>query len=153
MKITRNVIEKIFSHARIEYPKECCGIITGKDGVNQTIHQCSNIQDSLYEKEPNTYLWDSSIAYTIDRKEAQEIFKQAKQNGQTILAFYHSHPDHNAFFSTVDKAAQTVFGEPEFPDAAHIIVSVRNGTVIDTKCYKWNSDIADFVESALEIVF
>ena len=144
MGLGRKVIEEIFQHAGGTYPEECCGIITGnKDGM--TVHICRNIQNRLHAEDPEKHPGDARTAYTIDRKEAEEIYSKARKNKEDVVAFYHSHIDCEAYFSETDVAAQTVFGEPEFPEAVHIVISVRKGKVCDMKCFKWDSSKKDFI--------
>ncbi len=146
MKFNKNVIEKIYQHALQTYPYECCGIVTGEKN-NQTVHLCENIQNQLHAKDPERYPRDARTAYVIDRSEAEKIISSAKEQGEEIIAFYHSHTDHEAYFSEEDFAAQTVFGEPEFPYALHVVVSIMNRKVHDMKCFKWNKDIQNFTVS------
>jgi len=144
MKLDKETIREIYQHALEAYPEECCGIITG-DGRGQTVHRCKNIQNSLHAEDPESFPRDARTAYVIDRKEFDNIIALAKRQGKEVIAFYHSHPEHEAYFSTEDVAAQTVFGEPEFPEAAHVVVSVIGGKVHDMKCYGWDGDRRDFI--------
>jgi len=137
MKLNRTVIDKIYKHALEEYPDECCGIITGTAG-NQTAHPCENIQNRLRAEDPVRYRRDAHTAYTIDRSEFDGIIASARQRGNDVIALYHSHCDHESYFSEEDVAAQTVFGEPEFPDAFHVVVSVMNGSIHDINCFQWD---------------
>ena len=137
MKLKEGVIDKIYDHALKEYPDECCGIITGTGG-DQIVHLCSNIQNQLHAEDPVRYPRDAHTAYTIDRSEFDEIIASARQLGNDVIALYHSHCDHESYFSEEDMAAQTVFGEPEFPDALQVVVSVMNGSIHDIKCFQWN---------------
>ena len=140
-----DALEEILSHAVREYPFECCGIVTS-NGQSHTVHECINIQNALHAEDPERYPRDARTAYTIDRARADEIFTAAARGGRRILAFYHSHPDHDAYFSDEDEAAQCVFGEPEFPQALHIVVSVRMGMINAIKCFRWDGK-GGFVES------
>jgi proteasome lid subunit RPN8/RPN11 len=144
MHFTKEVIEEIFKHAIRAYPYECCGIITG-NRAKQTVHACQNIQNRLHAEDPKRYPGDARTAYAIDRREAEMIYSEARKNKEEVLAFYHSHTDHDAYFSEIDKEVQTVFGEPEYPDAIHIVVSVRAGKVCDMKCFKWDGQRRDFI--------
>lgn len=145
MLITKSALEQIYLHARDEYPHECCGIVTS-DGKVQTVHACHNIQNRLHEEDPRTYPRDARTAYMIDREEADRICSAADKKGETITAFYHSHVDCEAYFSQTDKDAQTVFGEPEFPEALQLVVSVLDGKVSGTKGYRWDRASGDFLE-------
>ena len=137
------IIGQIGKHALEAYPEECCGIITGR-GKRQTAHLCENIQNTCHANDPEGYPRDARIAYTIDRVELNRIISSAKEKGGEVLAFYHSHPEHEAFFSEEDVAAQTVFGEPEFPDALHIVISVINRKIRAMRCFKWDRTVQMF---------
>jgi proteasome lid subunit RPN8/RPN11 len=143
MKLDRHIIEQIYKHALDEYPFECCGIITGSSN-SQAVHLCRNIQNTLHAEDPARYPRDARIAYMIDRNEFNRIVSDANEQGGNVLAFYHSHPEHEAYFSEEDHAAQTVFGEPEFPEAIHVVVSVIHRTIRDMKCYKWDAGVKAF---------
>ncbi len=144
MKLNKYIIEKINKHALDEYPFECCGIVTGND-LGQTVHQCENIQNRLHGKDPATFVRDARTAYFIERKEFDRIVSSAHQKDEDVIAFYHSHPEHEAYFSEEDLAVQTVFGEPEFPDSLQVVVSVMSGKIHDLKCFVWDRDNMNFI--------
>ena len=143
MKLNEDTIEKISRHALEEYPEECCGIITG-DLNTQTAHLCNNIQNRLHKEDPVGYPRDARTAYMIERDEFDKVIASARNKGEEIIALYHSHPEHEAYFSEEDYAAQTVFGEPEFPDAVHVIISVINSKIQEIRCFKWNRETRIF---------
>lgn len=143
MVLQKSVIDKMTNHALDSYPEECCGIVTG-DGQSQDVHTCQNIQNRLHQEDPERYPRDARTAYTIEREEAEKIFSLAKKVGKDVIAFYHSHTDHEAYFSKMDKEVQTVFGEPEFPEAIHIVISVKDREVMDMKCFIWDKEKRDF---------
>ncbi len=134
----------MYQHALEEYRDECCGIVTGNEQT-QTVHVCRNIQNQLHSEDPQHHPRDARTAYTIDRSEFDDVVSTAKNKGEEIIAFYHSHADHEAYFSVTDVEAQTVFGEPEFPDALHIVISVMNRTTRDIKGFLWDRDSGNFV--------
>lgn len=138
------IIKGIYQHAVEEYPNECCGIVTGS-AEKQTLHRCRNIQNELHAEDPERHPRDARTAYAIDRKEADKIYTDAMKKGETVLAFYHSHIDCDAYFSDTDIAAQTVFGEPEFPNALHLVISVVERNILGMKCFKWNRGTESFV--------
>ncbi len=143
MQLQKDTIKTLCDHALKEYPFECCGIITGNKN-NQTVHLCENIQNRLHAEDPAGYPRDARIAYTIERNEFDRVISGAKKKGEHIIAFYHSHPEHEAYFSEEDHAAQTVFGEPEFPDALQVVLSVISRRITDIKCYLWDRDVRMF---------
>ncbi len=144
MKLKREIIDEIHKHVLDEYPYECCGIVTGNE-LGQTVHLCENIQNKLHAEDPSTYVRDSRTAYFIERKVFDRIVSSAQEKGEHVIAFYHSHPEHEAYFSEEDLAVQTVFGEPEFPDSLQMVVSVMSNKIHDVKCFVWDSDNKSFI--------
>ncbi len=149
MYINKENLDVMYQHALESYPDECCGIVTGNDKY-QTVHRCENIQNQLHEKDPVRYPRDARTAYVIDRSEAERIFAEVKKRGEDVLAFYHSHTDHDAYFSVEDVDAQTVFGEPEFPEALHIVISVRTRKIYDIKYFKWDKNNKYFYNHVID---
>lgn len=145
MNLSRNIIDGMFGHAIEAYPDECCGIITG-DRNDQFIHRCNNVQNRLHAEDPLSYPRDARTAYVIDRSEFDSIISASREKNQMIIALYHSHTDHEAYFSVTDTEAQTVLGEPEFPGAVHIVISVMGGRVHDIRGYRWEQDRKEFVQ-------
>ena len=138
----------VTAHALETYPEECCGVILGGDEV----HRLDNIQNRLHAADPETFPRDASIAYTMDPKELEAVLEQAGSRGRAFKALYHSHPDHDAYFSAEDKAFATPFGEPTYPDTAQIVISVMNGDVGRVAVYAWSADVEDYAEVALKRV-
>jgi proteasome lid subunit RPN8/RPN11 len=148
MHLTQEAIDAIVKQATAEYPSECCGIVTGTDTLLR-VHALANIQDRLHDKDPEMHPRTSREAYSVDRNEAERIIVEATGRGESIIAFYHSHIDCGAYFSAMDREVQTVFGEPEFPDAVHIVVSVQQGAIHEIKGYLWDGRKRDFMEVAV----
>jgi proteasome lid subunit RPN8/RPN11 len=148
MRLTQEAIDTISKQAIDEYPSECCGTVTGTDAVLR-VHALVNIQERLHHEDPGTHPRTSREAYAVDRSEVERIIGEAADRGESILAFYHSHINCGAYFSPMDKEVQTVFGEPEFPDAVHVVVSVQQGAIHEIKGYLWDGKKKDFVEVAV----
>lgn len=142
--LTKESVAAITAQAVAEYPSECCGIVTGA-GEKQRVHPCRNRQDELHAMDPENHPRTSREAYDIDRAEMEKIFADAASKGEHVIAFYHSHIDCGAYFSQMDKDVQTVFGEPEFPEAIHIVVSVKKREIAEIKGYKWEGNKQDFI--------
>lgn len=141
--LTPGSINIISKQAIAEYPSECCGIVTGNASA-QRVHPCRNRQDELHAMDPETYPRTSREAYDIDRNEMERIFADAAAKGEQVVCFYHSHIDCGAYFSQMDKEVLTVFGEPEFPDALHVVVSVQDRQVKEISGFRWGGAEQDF---------
>ena len=142
--LTAQSIATISKRAVAEYPSECCGIVTGNASA-QRVHPCRNRQDELHAKDPETHPRTSREAYDIDRNEMERIFADAAAKGEQVVCFYHSHIDCGAYFSQMDKEVLTVFGEPEFPGAVHVVVSVQDRQVKEISGYLWSGEKQAFV--------
>ena len=66
-----------------------------------------------------------------------------------MVCFYHSHIDCGAYFSQMDKEVLTVFGEPEFPDALHVVVSVQERQVREISGFRWGGAEQGFVPATV----
>jgi len=141
--LTPASIKAISKQAIAEYPSECCGIVTGSAST-QRVHPCRNRQDELHARDPEQHPRTSREAYDIDRHEMERIFADAKAVNEQVVAFYHSHIDCGAYFSQMDKEVLTVFGEPEFPEAVHIVVSVHGKEIREIWGYIWKGEQQDF---------
>jgi proteasome lid subunit RPN8/RPN11 len=67
-----------------------------------------------------------------------------------LAAFYHSHPDHDAYFSAEDIAQATPFGEPSYPEALQIVLSVYGQEVRSVRAFAWSPAASSYVEVGLE---
>ena len=123
----------IDEHAISESPGECCGIVLGLGPINAhssvplEVFLCTNIQNAMHEGDPVTYKRDSTTAYLIDPAEQAEVFRTARTEGLDIVAFYHCHVGHGVYFSDEDRLMASWDGDPTYPEAAYIIVSVNAG--------------------------
>lgn len=79
------------------------------------------------------------------------MLEEAEQQRLPISVIYHSHPEHDAYFSATDRAAACLFdpNEPDYPDTAQVVISVRGGRFADVAAFVWDSDCKDFVRTEL----
>ena len=149
--LTLAVWNEIARHAQAAFPEECCGVVLST-GVTDQVQRLENIQNKLHALDPETYPRTAVIAYAMDPKELESVIDNATRSGSRLKAFYHSHPDHEAYFSAEDKAFASPFGEPTFPSAAQIVVSIYHREVKRMCAFVWSEDKNDFVEVALKSV-
>jgi len=135
----------IEAHAAACYPNEACGFVIERDGREEVV--CvTNIQNERHAADPS--LRDARTAYTMG-KEAIPILTGHERGELVVRAIFHSHPDHDAYFSAEDRKQATVWDEPSYPDAGQIVVSVRAGTVKAAKAFGWDAAKRDYVEIEL----
>ena len=149
LDLAQTAFADITAHALETYPEECCGIVLG-DRDRDEVQRLVNIQNQLHAKDPETFPRDARTAYTMDYQALEALIADAERRGLRVKAFYHSHPDHDAYFSAEDKAFAMPFGEPTYPDTAQIVISVKEATVGKVGVYQWDAAAGDFIEIELE---
>ncbi|MBI5185970.1 MAG: Mov34/MPN/PAD-1 family protein [Nitrospinae bacterium] len=144
--ISQKDLDRIFGHAQKEHPRECCGIVTGpeKEAKGNIVYPCANIQNRLHDENPKEHPRDARTAYYIDPDELLKILKAAKKKSHSIKAIYHSHTENQAYFSEEDRKRALVWGEPLYPGARYIVVSVIGGKVEEFKIFAWDEKAGDF---------
>ena len=148
LELNETAFAAMTAHAVEGYPEESCGVVLGDDRGNE-VHRLVNIQNTLHANDPETFPRDARTAYTINPQELDAVLEQGEGRGLVFKALYHSHPEHDAYFSAEDKACAMPFGEPTYPDTAQIVISVMNGDVGRVAVYAWSPDAGDYVEIAL----
>ncbi len=148
--LSRAVLEDMHAHACSTYPEECCGILVERGG-RQEIVRVTNVQNALHAEDPALFPRTAATAYTMGPEAAGVLI--AADRGELVLrAFYHSHPDHDAYFSAEDRAQALGGGdEPYYPEAHQVVMSVRAGVVGATRMYAWDAAARDFVDVDLAV--
>lgn len=149
LRLHPNTLNEIHDHAKQEFPYECCGIILS-DGNREFVRVCKNVQNARHAEDPETYPRDARTAYLIDPKDLIRVQKESETENRPIKAFYHSHPDHDAYFSTKDRDDATAWGEPAYPDAAYIVTSIYKREIKITRAYVWCETERNFVEVLID---
>ena len=126
LKLTRRDYDSLRQHGEETYPHECCGILLGRvddDGTRivTSIARAGNTRiDSLHNR------------YNIDPRDQIRIQREARERGEDIIGYYHSHPDHTARWSTTDLA------EAHWPGISYVITSVEKGKAAITNSFELN---------------
>jgi proteasome lid subunit RPN8/RPN11 len=115
LEMPGGVFHELCKHARETYPHECCGLIFGTAGERYTrAVRCGNVAREQHRK-----FWMSQI-------DLQDALEKYEPLGERVTAVYHSHVDAGVYLSEHDLE----YAEPgAFPNADHIVVSVRRETV------------------------
>ncbi|MGH7350240.1 MAG: Mov34/MPN/PAD-1 family protein [Candidatus Rokuibacteriota bacterium] len=146
MILTPEELVRVRAQAEAEYPAECCGVLLarGEAGSDRLLMPCRNIQDELHAKDRARHPRDSRTAYFIDPKDLLTIGRREGQ-GYRVATIYHSHVDTGAYFSPTDRQNALINGEPAYPDAVYVVLSVVEGRVGDAAAYVWDASARDFV--------
>jgi [CysO sulfur-carrier protein]-S-L-cysteine hydrolase len=146
MIFTSEELAQIKGQAEAEYPAECCGVLLIKSDARaaRLLLPCRNIQDELHASDPAKHPRDSRTAYFIDPKDLLTIGRREGE-GYRVAVIYHSHIDAGAYFSATDKRNALIDGEPMYPDAVYVVLSVAQGKVADAQAFVWDAATRDFV--------
>lgn len=148
--ITQASLDALQAHAIETYRAECCGMIIERGGREEVV-RVTNIQNELHEKYPTEFPRTDAIAYAMG-PESAPVLIGAERGDLRLIAFYHSHPDHEAYFSAEDRTqAMGGWDEPNYPDARQIVVSVRERVVKATKAFAWDASAREFLEIPLVV--
>jgi len=109
------------------------------------------IRDS--SEDPAAFARDARTAFLMEPREHLTVLKEIDSRRLKLRAVYHSHPDHDAYFSATDRAQACSFdpGEPDYPDTVYIVISVRAARFARAAVFRWDPTSKDFVEAKLEL--
>lgn len=107
LRISAEHRDAIFAHARAEAPRECCGVIAGKQGELTTFHPLTNVAEG-------------NRLYLIDDMELYHLTRELTERDEDPLVIYHSHPESPAYPSVTDVA------NAFYPDSYYVICSLEH---------------------------
>ena len=81
--------DQIVAHAIALAPRECCGIVSGRSGELQELHELTNLEPG-----PDRY--------RVDDAELFRLYQDLDRRGDEVVAIYHSHPTSPAYPSATD---------------------------------------------------
>ncbi len=145
-----NTLDQICSHAKTEFPDECCGVILQTDS-QEFVRPCRNIQNEMHKEDPITYPRDARTAYLMHPDDLISIHKEVDTKNRPIKAFYHSHPNHEAYFSEKDKKDAMAWGEPTYPGVSYLVISIYEDNIRVIKAFEWDETKSDFIEVPFQI--
>lgn len=154
MDLTQQELTEIFTHAEEGYPDEVCGIVIGKPGHPRTyaVRRCANLATQYHQDDPTRYPRDARTAYIIDPKELLRIQSEADAKGLEFILIYHSHTDHEAYFSRTDRELALFDGGPLWPGTGYLVASIKEGKIRNFKVFIWDHLIKDFIEEPSQVL-
>jgi len=136
VRIARAALEAVKAHGAEGYPHEICGILVGPRG-SRTATDAKRAGNIIVER--------ARDRYEIDPRDHIRIQREADADGQDIVGYYHSHPDHPAQASRFDT-------ERAWSGYVYLIVSVANGEAVDANAFMTDKDGGPFQPESLEVV-
>lgn len=92
LRVTSEVVERVFAHARQAAPQECCGLLFGAEGCIDAIRQADNVHP------------DPRRRFEIDPRTLIAAHREMRGGGPVLAGYYHSHPGGVARPSETDQA-------------------------------------------------
>lgn len=125
----------IRAHAAQDYPHECCGFLIGTLAPPLLGAEGASVMRT--QPAANTRTDSPRNRFEIDPGELMRVDRQARQDKQTVVGFYHSHPDAPARPSNFDR-------EHAWAGYCYIIVSVVRGEPQEMNNWRLRDDRSAF---------
>lgn len=109
------------AHARAAFPKECCGVMIGREDDNGRL-----VTIALPCR--NAYEGDQKDRFALDPRDLIAAERKAREAKQDVLGFFHSHPNEASYFSQTDLKNSA-------PGYSNIVISIRDGEFNEAKSF------------------
>ncbi len=134
IKLAKQALDEIRSHAEEDYPNECCGFFFGSEKNFRKMTHIKRVKNIQSENRKRRF--------RIDPDEYRRAERFADQHELDFLGIYHSHPEHPAIPSEHDRSVA-------LPFFSYIIVSVTGGKSVRVRSWRLNES-QQFDEEELE---
>ena len=148
VKISPQLLERVYQEARRSFPAECCGWLFGPSDRSTAvdIRPCINDQDS--GNHPTVADRTAERAYVFSAQDLLDLNRNL-DGDQPPLVIYHSHPNGQAYFSPTDRqVAASPWGDgPAYP-VQQLVVGIDENRVVESAMFAWSDTENGFVEIA-----
>ena len=128
LKIESRPWAAMVEHGRACFPRECCGIMLGTAAEDDPARVCTVAIPCV-----NAYVGDQKDRFELNPKDQLAADRQARELGLSVIGFFHSHPDEDAYFSATDL-------KHSWPWYSNVVMSIRNGEFSHAKAFIANDD-------------
>ncbi len=152
--IRRASMDAIVAQAEREFPFECCGFIIGDNETSvEEVRPVANIQNRMHAEDAAAFPRDARMAFLMEPKEHLAVMNEVDRRKLVLRAVYHSHPDHDAYFSATDRAQACSFDPlaPDYPAVVYIVMSIRAGKFAGAASFAWDFEKKEFAETKLTV--
>jgi proteasome lid subunit RPN8/RPN11 len=109
MRIAQALIDDMVAHAQADDPKECCGLVSSRNGDAVKVYRTTNTEASQFR-------------FVIDPQEQLRIYNEIEDAGLDLGAIYHSHTRSAPYPSQTD-----INFAKDWPGVLWIIVGLADG--------------------------
>jgi proteasome lid subunit RPN8/RPN11 len=137
IKIGTGAWQVMVEHAEAVFPNECCGAMLGSsDGETKTVTVALPLE--------NVHQGPQAVRYELRPEDLLKAEKEARGRGMDLIGIFHSHPDHDAYFSVTDL-------KNSCPWYSFVVMSVKAGRYDHAKSFLPNMEQTEAPEEALEL--
>ncbi len=138
------ILDDLVDWVEQAYPEEGCGLVLRDEETGEyRVLECDNLADKYHEMDPDQYPRTAREFYVIDPME----FVRAEDRGESVEVVFHSHADHDDYFSNEDVAAATLerddkdeAWEASHPGVDYLVVSVREDEAQHATLYRFDGE-------------
>ncbi|MGH9758826.1 MAG: M67 family metallopeptidase [Candidatus Acidiferrales bacterium] len=125
-RVRREILEELLAQARADSTRECCGLVSGRQGVITRIYPAPNALASATE-------------YEIAPADLFAIMRAMRADGLELMGIYHSHP------AGENRPSASDIARAYYPHAAYFILSplgdaprpIRAFSIRDGRAEEW----------------
>ena len=137
IKIASEPWRLMVAHAEAVFPNECCGAMLGSsDGETKNVTAALPLE--------NVHQGPQAVRYELRPEDLLKAEKEARARGLDLIGIFHSHPDHEAYFSDTDL-------KNSCPWYSFVVMSVKAGRYDHAKSFLPNMEQTEAPEEALEL--
>lgn len=127
VRLPRILRTAILSHAVRDAPRECCGVLIGRE------HGTGNASVDAVMAARNVTARDPACFFTVDPATLIAAHKRARATGRTVVGYYHAHPSSSARPSEEDRRHAV-------PRASYLIVALTEQTPVGLRSWRLDDD-------------
>jgi proteasome lid subunit RPN8/RPN11 len=141
LELPNALFQQIRDEGAAAYPKECCGILFGRDVTTDGVTR--RIVESLGPVRNEFETGEQYHRFLITPAALMKAEKACSE-GLMVLGFYHSHPDHPARPSEYDR-------EHGWPFYSYVIVAIATREPKLMTCWVLDEKTEQFKEQAISV--
>jgi proteasome lid subunit RPN8/RPN11 len=128
--LPETVVEAIRHHAEAAYPEECCGFLVARESPTTADEPRRIVRASPIE---NQMEGARTRRFVIPPEELRRFEASLEGTGESLVGFYHSHPDHPAVPSLFDQ-------DHAWPWYTYLVLAVEHGHAGDLGTFELSAE-------------
>lgn len=118
IQIPRRLTNQLLHLAQLSPDYEICGLIGGKDGIPCSCYPVQNVASQPEQR------------FLLNGAQQVNAMRIMREQGEELVAIYHSHPNAPAFPSSTDLA------QAAYPDVLYLIISLNTKGILEMRGFK-----------------